>query len=41
MRYEIILHVDNYEYDDAKVEVTSHLTYTDMYISKKFLALWN
>jgi len=41
MRYEVILYVYSYEYDDAKVEVISHVTYTDMYISKKFLALWN
>jgi hypothetical protein len=33
--------VNNYEYDSAKVKVIYHLTYTDMYRSKTFLALWN
>jgi hypothetical protein len=35
VRYEIILYVNSYEYDDAKDDVTSHVTYTDIYISKK------
>jgi len=35
------LYVNSYEYDDAKFEVVSHLTCTDMYNRKKFLAIWN
>jgi hypothetical protein len=38
MRYEIIVYVNSYECDDAKFKFISHLAYTDMYISKKFLA---